>query len=144
MRNSEPDANGEPNSHIHADSYTNGDGNSYVYSDSDCDGNIHANSDSDIYGNGDCDGHGDSNCDRTAAAYTDAAASAYTAASPLSLNKASALLDRDLNGNSRDKLASSRIPAQDSLSGYNAKVFRRLQPKTADYVTGGKIIRKKY
>ena len=130
MRNSESDAYGESNSYIHADS------NSYVYSDSDCDGNCHIHSDGDRYSN--CDGHGncDSYCDRIAAAYTDAAASADTAASPLALFR--------LRGTRENELASSRIPAQDSLSVYNGKVFRRLQPKTADYVAGGKIIRKKY
>ena len=89
MRNSESDAYGESNSHIHADSYTNGDGDSYVYSDSDCDGNCHIHSD------GDCDGHGDSNCDRITAAYTDAATSADTAASSLALFR--------LRGNSRER-----------------------------------------
>src|SRR6476620_486077 len=123
MRNSESDAYGESNSYIHADS------NSYVYSDSDCDGNCHIHSDGDRYSN--CDSY----CDRIAAAYTDAAASADTAASPLALFR--------LRGTRENELASSRIPAQDSLSVYNGKVFRRLQPKTAGYVAGGKNYLKK-
>jgi hypothetical protein len=96
MRDSEPDAygesnshidadsytnadGGEPNSHIHANSYTNGDGNSYVYSDSHCDGNCHIHSD------GDRDGHGDSNCDRIAAAYSITKTSSNTAATTVRL-----------------------------------------------------------
>jgi hypothetical protein len=118
MRDSESDAYGESNSYIHADS------NSNVYSDSDCDGH--------------CDGHGDSNsnCDRITAAYTDAATSADTAASPLALF--------GIKGTRETNLASSpflhRIPSARTTGGFSDDYGLR----PPDYVTGGKIIRKKY
>src|SRR6478736_1748698 len=92
MRDSEPDAYGESNSHIHADSYTNCDGNCHIHSDSDRDGNCHIHSDSD----------GDSNCHRITAAYTDAKTSSDTAATTIRSVGCSKF------GNSRASLASSR------------------------------------